>query len=204
MSQPTTKSLPTTLRLIHSGQAAKVGQRAEGQIHYQLFTDLAQKELYFRLTGNDGGGYFSRELIAFRQVKAAVNHFSADTPFPSKVFRDAFTGKSSNNPGFLACLLRTEGLLSGVPDKTHQHLLAGNWKQWEAEQLAKAGEVINLAESNSAETPSTTSSDAPAGRKGRRRNAKEESSASEQSKEGGSGEAGGNRVEEEYPDADHS
>lgn len=50
---------------LRSGEAHKVGQRSTGTIRYDLISDSTRTSLFIRITGNDGGGYFSRELIDF-------------------------------------------------------------------------------------------------------------------------------------------
>ena len=55
-----------------SGSAKKIGKRAQGKIHYQIFTDIDRQEISVAITGNDGGGYFSREAISFRDIEACL------------------------------------------------------------------------------------------------------------------------------------
>lgn len=59
---------------------------------------------------------------------------------PGKTFRAAFQGKSANNSGFLAAVLRHEGLLRPAPEACHQHVLGGDWRGWKAALLAAEGE----------------------------------------------------------------
>lgn len=149
-------SNPTSLYLLRTDSTPKIGQRANGHVHYQVLADTDRQQLFIRLTANDGGGYFSRELVSFASIQHAIANQDASTPFPSKQFRDVFRGKSSNNAGFLACVLRAEGLLSGVPDKTHQHLLAGDWSAWETSLLAEPGELIEIGSNEAAPSSADT------------------------------------------------
>jgi len=139
-------SIDTSQTLYHlrSGSAPKLGQRSEGQVHFDLLTDQKNSELYIRLSANDGGGYFSREEIPFARVRAVVAEFSGSQAFPSKVFAGAFIGRSQNNPGFLACICRAQGLITSVPGNAHLHQLAGDWSQWEKACLALPGVPLHV------------------------------------------------------------
>lgn len=125
------------LLFIKDAAAAKAGAYSNGAVLYRLLTDSERSDVYFSITGNQGGsGYFSREAVPFGKVRHCVADVPSGTPLPSKAFRAAFVGRSTNNPGFLAAILRAEGLLSPAPDNAHQHLISGDWDAWHGEQLA--------------------------------------------------------------------
>lgn len=121
---------PTSYRLLKAAQAPKVGQRASGKIGYEVITDPEHKRLWLRITSNESGGYFSRELILFARALACLPKAHTDEPFPSKTFASAFDGRSANNAGFLAAILRAEGLLVPAPDNAFLHLRIGDWNEW--------------------------------------------------------------------------
>ena len=81
--------------LLRSGEARKVGQRSTGMIRYDIVSDSERTKVFVRITGNDGGGYFSRELIDFDNAIDNVTPYKNGSSFPSKVFASAFVGKSS-------------------------------------------------------------------------------------------------------------
>ena len=122
----------------------KLGAKAVGGISYQLLGDSERQNLYVRITANFGGGYFSREIVRFSAVKACLDRREADKPFPSKLFRASFVGKSSNNAGFMAAILRAEGLLSLAPDTETQHVVASDWTAFIKTMLAVPGEKIEI------------------------------------------------------------
>src|SRR5471030_2824043 len=97
--------------LLKDGTAPKLGARAEGGIRYQVLADHDRQHLYIAITGNESGGYFSRERVPFDKIEACLDALDADKPFPSKTFKEAFIGRSSNNAGFLVAAMRKEGLL---------------------------------------------------------------------------------------------
>ncbi len=119
--------------------APKTSLRAEGGITYAVVRDLDSDTLFFTLSGNTGGGYHSKELVPVSRIEACLSGFEAGKIVPAKALRDAFTGRSSNNAGFLAACLRHEGLLSAFPDATHQHQLGDDLTQWQLNMLALEG-----------------------------------------------------------------
>ena len=129
---------PQSLFILRSGSAAKLGQRAEGRVHFELVTDGAQ--LLIRLIGNDGGGYFGRDAIPFSRIRAAVAELKEGQGFATKTLRDCFVAsRSANNAGFLACVLRAEGLLTAAPASAHLHQVCGQWDDWEQACLELPG-----------------------------------------------------------------
>lgn len=95
------------------------------------------------VVANDGGGYWSRELIPFAKVEDCVSlHADSGLPFPSMLLRHAFVGRSSNNAPFLIAVLRDLGLLHAAPGKPFQHLVTGDWSAWKAHWQGQPGEDI--------------------------------------------------------------
>jgi hypothetical protein len=130
--------------LLKSNTCKKLGAKAVGGISYQLLGDIERQSLFVRITANFGGGYFSREIVPFSEVKACLDRRAEDKPFASKLFKEAFIGRSSNNAGFMAALLRAEGLLSLAPDTETQHVVAANWTAFVKTMLAVPGEKIEI------------------------------------------------------------
>ncbi|MCD2515509.1 hypothetical protein LQ564_04200 [Massilia sp. G4R7] len=128
--------------LLKSAKANKLGKHAEGGIHYQILTDSQRQDPSFRIVGNEGGGYFSKEVVAFGNVEACLATHPQEQPFPSKLLQTAFTGRSSNNAGFLAAILRAEGLLTLAPDTEGRHVISGDWAAWKASVLAEQGQPV--------------------------------------------------------------
>lgn len=146
--------------LLRSANARKVGQRASGMIQYDVLCDAERTSVFFRISGNEGGGYFSREKIDFDKAVACVANFDSGRPLPSKVFAAAFIGKSSNNAGFLAAVLRAEQLLDAAPGTDFQHVTSGNWSAWKAETLKLEGTPLVEPVSVAATKPSSNASTA--------------------------------------------
>lgn len=119
--------------------APKTSLRAEGGITYAVVRDLDSDTLFFTLIANTGGGYHSKELVPISRVETCLSGFEAGKVVPAKALRDAFTGRSSNNAGFLAACLRHEGLLSAFPDAAHQHQLGEDVTGWQLAMLTLEG-----------------------------------------------------------------
>lgn len=155
--------------LLKSAKAMKLGKHAEGGIHYQILTDNQRHDLSLKIVGNEGGGYFSKEVVAFGNVEACLAAHPQDQPFPSKLLQTAFAGRSSNNAGFLVAILRAEGLLALAPDTEGRHVISGDWAAWKASVLAEPGQPIESepagkeekTEGNGAAAPPADEKDAP-------------------------------------------
>lgn len=128
----------TQFLLVKSQAAAKTGLHAKGAITYAVLKDA--EEVYLLLLGNDGGGYFSREAVSFSALERCLEGLAADKPLPAKTFKPAFRSRSANNAGFMAAVLRQEGLLVAAPDAAHQHRLGQEWAEWRRAMLAAPGE----------------------------------------------------------------
>lgn len=140
--------------LLKESVAAKLGARAEGNIHYQVLADADRLHLYVAITANESGGYFSRERVAVGQIEECLKATKPDKPFPSKTFKDAFVGKSSNNAGFLTAILRSEGLLGAAPEAETQHVIVSSVEAWKSKLLTEPGILIALpANGNNKTTP---------------------------------------------------
>ena len=146
VAKPNEKAAPIVERfcLLKAGTAKKIGQHAEGGIRYQILADIDRQTLSITITGNDSGGYFSREIVPFQNVEASLTKRDQHKPFPSKFLKDAFVGRSSNNAGFLAAILRAEGLLAAAPDSDTQHVVSGDWMNWKKSVLAEPGQTIEI------------------------------------------------------------
>lgn len=149
-----------TYRLLKSDHAPKLGPRSTGGISYVVLADEARQHLYLQITGNDGGGYWSREIVALAEIERCLPE-KADEAFPAKRLASAFTGRSSNNGGFLAAVLHHEGLLAFTDDKDQRaaYVRAGDWSAWTTAMLAMAGEPYGPGGQQAEPGSPTTSAD---------------------------------------------
>jgi len=86
------------------------------------------------VAANEGGGYFSSEWVSLPRILEVLADFlSSGGSFPTHALLPAFNNRSVNNAGFLAAILRHEGLLK-AGDKPHSHACCGDWAAWQAAQ----------------------------------------------------------------------
>lgn len=129
---------------IKTGQALKTSIKANGMIGYRILASEDKSELFIRIESNEGGGYFSNELVPFSKIEECLIGLENNTSLPAKTFRPAFTGKSNNNGGFLCSILRSEGLMTHDPDKGYSHRVSCDWGKWKVEMLALSGEPFTF------------------------------------------------------------
>ena len=160
MTAQSNPSTHPTYVLLKQDHAPKLGPRSMGGISYVVLADESRQHLYLQITGNDGGGYWSREIVALADIERCLPE-KADEAFPAKRLASAFTGRSSNNGGFLAAVLHHEGLLALAESKDQRaaHVRAGDWVAWSSAMLAIAVEPYGPAGQKG--EPESTSTDIP-------------------------------------------
>ncbi|OWY34643.1 hypothetical protein [Herbaspirillum aquaticum] len=161
-AQPTTTEEADTQSywLLKASTAAKVGKFGKGAIAYAVTTDSDRLTLHIQITGNEGGGYFSREKVPFDAIEACLAGTETEQAFPSSTFKHAFSGRSSNNSGFMVAILRAEGLISVSATPGTKYEKSGDWQAWKASMLAEPGSLIT--EQNAQEQlPSNADSSSP-------------------------------------------
>lgn len=164
------------LLTLKTGQARKTGLRSQGHIAYRLLCRPSRHDLLLTIESNEGGGYFSKELVPFNDVFACIQSIQSGKPVPSKAFKDAFVSQSANNAGFLAAILRAEGLLIAASDAGHHHLQQGDWEEWKRQMLALPGEAYVPATRNT-EPEEKEPSTPPSKKKGTKSNSGKASNA---------------------------
>nr|WP_217346330.1 hypothetical protein [Noviherbaspirillum sp. L7-7A]MBV0880737.1 hypothetical protein [Noviherbaspirillum sp. L7-7A] len=137
-------AIPQSFWLLKEGTAPKLGARAEGSISYSVLACKERRQLFIAITGNKGGGYFSKEHVSISKIEACLDSSSSAKPSTSKTFKEAFISRSSNNAGFLAAVMRHEGLLAAAPGAETQHVHSGEWAAWKKAMLAEAGQLIEV------------------------------------------------------------
>src|SRR5471030_1101409 len=125
---------------LKQAQAAKTGERSTGRITYAVLCDADRQSLYLTLTGNEGGGWFSNEIVPLSRIEEVLDALpDRDQALSSKCLRPAFISQSVNNWGFMGAVLRAEQLLMPAPDAQHQHVLADDWDTWKSVMLSEPG-----------------------------------------------------------------
>ena len=109
------------ITLLRKGSCKSLEGR--GTLNYELGNNDSNS-LYWRISKNSGGGFFSNEWIPFSAIRSALESWSADTPLTSLVLRGLFKGKSANNPSFLLATLVAEGVVKALEGKRRHYTLA--------------------------------------------------------------------------------
>ena len=122
-------------------QAPKAGLHAKGQVSYRVLSDVDRQQLFLTLVGNEGGGWFSTEIVPLVRVEAALAESPDDgKPLPSSALRHAFVSRSVNNAGFLAAVLRAEGLFEPSIEAPSRHVRGEDWDTWKQVMLSEPGD----------------------------------------------------------------
>jgi hypothetical protein len=98
-----------------------ISPSSKATLAYDINHDKESNSLSIRIIANSGGGFFSNEWIAINDILACIEKAPADFPFKALIFRHLYKSKGSNNHGFLAAVLRNEGLLVSVPKAAYSH-----------------------------------------------------------------------------------
>jgi hypothetical protein len=105
---------------IKQGQCPLISVKSNGQIQYRITTD-ATHQRYVQLLAATSGGFLSPDKIADQNITKVLRSISDDAHFSSTLFNPLFKGKSANNAGFLAAVLRAEGVITQSKNHTYKH-----------------------------------------------------------------------------------
>jgi hypothetical protein len=114
----TSDSIEDSVRVIR--EATCPTSSGKSTLTYQVGKDESGA-IYLKVSGNDGGGFWSPEWVAYKSIEQAIAEWPADQGITSMTFRKIFRGKSANTPGFLVAALCAEGLLEPMGDKKRVH-----------------------------------------------------------------------------------
>ena len=116
LSKPSPQDSPS-ITVLKSAHCSTLKQTS--LLTYESGRD-AQGKLHYRITANNGGGFFSNEWVSWEVLHTACHKTS---PVTSRDLRPLLKGKSVNTAGFLVAALLKEGLLRICPGKTRHYQL---------------------------------------------------------------------------------
>ena len=122
------------------GQAEKNGKNARGLLSYRVVCDGDRQDISLVLVGNEGGGWFSPELVPLARIEGMLESQGEDTPIPVNALRAVFVSRSANNAGFLAAVLVAEGLLELAEGSPRRYARTDDWDTWKLSMLDEPGE----------------------------------------------------------------
>ncbi|EJE3288485.1 TPA: hypothetical protein O4H39_001342 [Vibrio alginolyticus] len=121
--------------IVLEGKAKKLSPKTENHLFYEIAIHQGEKELYIRISGNQGGGLYCRSWIPLKDITAVLD-VQGDKPFKSSVLKCVFSGQSANNAGFMAACCRGLGLIIQSEKSVFLHVLATDYEQRRDEILA--------------------------------------------------------------------
>ncbi|EHY1015027.1 hypothetical protein K2V14_003766 [Vibrio vulnificus] len=125
--------------IVLDGKAKKLSPKTTNHVFYEIVLHDEENELYIRMTGNEGGGLFSRENIRLADL---MNVLCAQDskPFKSTVVKSLFKSGSANNSGFLMACCRGLGLIIQSEKSVFLHVLAPDYVTIREEILSLVGD----------------------------------------------------------------
>ncbi|WP_019617222.1 hypothetical protein [Psychromonas ossibalaenae] len=114
------KAPEVVFETIYVDSAPKL-RNPEHLVHYEL--GKSGKKHGIHITSNDNNGLFSNEWVMLDDIAKCLEPLAKLDNFPSKLLVTLFKKKSCNNSGFLAAILRHEGVFGAVDKKMYQHHL---------------------------------------------------------------------------------
>lgn len=121
--------------IVREGKAKKLSPKTENHVFYEIALHDEENELYIRMTGNQGSGLHSKEMIPLKDITAVLD-VQGDKPFKSSVMKCVFSGQSANNAGFMAACCRGLGLIIQSEKSVFLHVLAPDYEQRRDELLS--------------------------------------------------------------------
>ncbi|HHF3010894.1 TPA: hypothetical protein ACPJ06_003770 [Vibrio diabolicus] len=112
--------------IVLEGKAKKLSPKTENHLFYEIAIHQGEKELYIRISGNQGGGLYCRSWIPLKDITAVLD-VQGDKPFKSSVLKCVFSGQSANNAGFMAACCRGLGLIIQSEKSVFLHVLAPDY-----------------------------------------------------------------------------
>ncbi len=115
------KKTESKIRIVYQGECSKLTTRGKGNLSYELGVDDEIKEHFVRIAGNSQGGTFSFEWISLQSIETLLEIPDPKNPdFTAVLFKKAFVGRSANNHGYLAAILREENVIAHGPQQNSQ------------------------------------------------------------------------------------
>ncbi|EPP5810367.1 hypothetical protein [Vibrio parahaemolyticus] len=124
--------------IVREGKVRKLSPKTENHLFYEIAIHQEEKELYIRISGNQGGGLYCRNWIPLKDITAVLD-VQGDKPFKSSVLKCVFSGQSANNAGFMAACCRGLGLIIQSEKSVFLHVLAPDYEQRRDELLSLVG-----------------------------------------------------------------
>jgi len=113
-----TKDEDTDMRVLKKATCPTVSGKSKISYHIGC---TPEGETHIRIHSNTGGGFFSQEWVALKDVLDVLAEVPEGRAVTSWVLQPLFVGKSVNTPAFLLAALASEKLLRVLSGKKRGH-----------------------------------------------------------------------------------
>ena len=113
-----TKSEETEMIILKASTCSTLSGKSKLVYHLGVSPDSV---IHLRVYSNFGGGAFSREWIAFKDIQTALNKRLKGQHVTAFLLQPLFEGKSVNTPAFLLAALSQEKLVRVLKGKKREH-----------------------------------------------------------------------------------
>lgn len=118
-------------KVIQTNTCNKLSDRAQGQLHYQVWYNEDQKQFGLSILKNESSGGFSAELIQVQDIIQSLQHLQKEArPFHATAFKSLFVGKSVNNHCFLAAILVDQKIIEPHPETARLLEVDSDFELW--------------------------------------------------------------------------
>ena len=97
-------AVDTEVRILETSSCASLSGKST--LTYNIGCDT---ETQIQVVGNDGGGYWNNDWVAYRDIQAELE--KEPKKITSGTLRCLYPSKSNNSPGFLLAVLKAVGLV---------------------------------------------------------------------------------------------
>ncbi len=104
----------TRIRILLHESCAKLSKRGAGELEYEIGIDDTIDEAYLRIAGNESSGAYSTKWVALAKIQSILEKVPEES-FRAIVLRELYLKQSTNNHGYLAAILKAEGVLETLP-----------------------------------------------------------------------------------------
>lgn len=124
---PEAKEPKKTVRILYLGTCPKLTTRGRGDLSYELGIDETTGDSYVRISANVSSGAFSNEWLDIGRIQTLLDlKTDQQKTFSAVAMESLFLRRSANNYGYLAAVLKAEGVITVLPGKPVM-LSIGEW-----------------------------------------------------------------------------
>lgn len=117
--------------LINTFICNKLSDRAQGQLHYQLWQHNEDQSFGIALSKNESSGGFSAELITVNDIIQVLGKLYQDgKSFHATALKELFIGKSVNNSSFLGAVLVDQQVIRPHPQTARLLEVNEDYELW--------------------------------------------------------------------------